>query len=103
MSSHKDLKREEVGVKIQEYNLKRLLDSEFVGLLEKELPEVQYVALMLYTKTKDGKPKDHMHFIHGSSDDFKNSILGVEGDDPKDLRIVLSILKKLKENEQQVG
>ena len=89
------LKYEPVTVKIEGFALSSLMDSKFLGELQKELPDAKIVAITLLSRKKD-KSLEFASIMYKRSQDEKGEIVTLECDKPETLKKVINAVEGFK-------
>lgn len=91
---------EAVQVVIDKANIKKFIDSEFLGLFDKEFKDIMVVNLTIVAKTDENK-EDMITFAHPFRELAKNDKLVIDADESKTIKTLLNILKAYREKKPE--
>lgn len=84
---------------IEVFRLSSLMDADFLGNLEKELPgtQIAWVSLMVPKGKSDEKKFERVALIHRNQTEYEEGVTTVDCDTPETLNHMIEIAKRIKE------
>ncbi len=91
-----DLDYEIVQILLNDFNLKEIVDTNFLGLLQKELDNAKIVTIGI--AVGEGEEGRIIALGHLKPDYEKDNKLIIDTRDPEDLKKIINVIKKLKDD-----